>query len=127
MDSVVKYVCDEYDMGARLVEVGVGRRDRTARELDAEGYDVTATDIRDVYDAVPVDFVRDDITSPDISVYEDAALIYSVRPPYEIHVALRDVAESVDADLLVAPLADEPPSFDSRLVSRYGRGLYVRR
>lgn len=127
VEPVVEYVRDEYEVGARLVEVGVGRRDQTARELDAEGYEVLATDVRDVGDSVSVDFVRDDVTSPDLSVYEDSALVYSVRPPYEIHAPLRDVAERVDAGLLVAPLADEPPSFDACLVSRYGRGLYVRR
>lgn len=126
VESVVEYVRDEYERGARLVEVGVGRRDETARELDGAGYGVTATDVRDVSDSVDVEFVRDDVTSPDVSVYEDAELVYSVRPPYEIHAALREVAERADADLLVAPLADEPPSFDAELVSRYGRGLFVR-
>jgi uncharacterized UPF0146 family protein len=128
VEAVVRYVEEEYPTGARLVEVGVGRSDGTARALADAGYDVTATDIRDVSDSVAdtVRFVRDDVREPESEVYEGAVVVYSLRPPYEIHAAVADVARRVGADLLLAPLADEGVSVEARLVNRRGRGFFVR-
>ncbi|MFW5984564.1 MAG: UPF0146 family protein [Halobacteria archaeon] len=129
MEAVVRYIKDEYTTDASLVEVGVGRRDETARRLAGEGYDVTATDVRDVGGTVGdgVRFVRDDVRHPDGTVYENAGLVYALRPPYEIQAAVAEVARSVGADLLLAPLADEGVSVEAHLVNRDGRAFFVRR
>lgn len=128
VESVVGHVVDEYPRGARIVEVGVGRRDETARRLAGEGYDVTVTDVRDVTDSISdgIRFVRDDVRRPDETVYEDAELIYALRPPYEIHAEVAEVACHVGADLLLVPLADEGVSVDAELVNRDGRAFFVR-
>jgi len=105
VEEVAEYVREEYAEGASLVEVGIGARDETARTLAAAGFDVTATDDRDVETRSTVEFVRDDVASPDMSVYEDASLVYSLRPPYEIHADIDGVARAVGADTLLAPLA----------------------
>lgn len=127
VDSVVGYVVEEYPAGASIVEVGVGRRDEAARRLVEEGYDLTATDLRDVRDEVAdaVGFVRDDVRQPEASVYEGAELVYALRPPYEIHGAVADVARSVGADLLLAPLPDEGVAVEAELVNRGGRAFFV--
>jgi uncharacterized UPF0146 family protein len=127
VETVARYIEDVYPRGARLVEVGVGERDETARRLADAGYDVTASDVRDVGDSVGVDFVRDNVREPDAGVYEGTALVYSLRPPYEIHADIEEVARTVGADLLLAPLGDEGVSFDAQLVSRGGRGFFVNR
>jgi len=129
VDAVADYITERYTEGARIVEVGVGRRADVARRLAREGYDVTTTDVRDVHDAVGdhINFVRDDVREPDASVYSDAVLVYSLRPPYEIHAALADVAREAEADLLVAPLADEGVGFDAELVNYEGRAFFVKR
>jgi len=121
-------VVENYTEGARLVEVGVGRRDAAARALAEVGFDVTVTDMQDVGTREDVDFVRDDVTSPDISVYEGASLVCSLRPPYEIHGDIDRVARSVGADTLIAPLADEGVSLDGfELVNRDGYAFFLRR
>ena len=127
-DVLVEYVRENYVDGARIVEVGVGRRDSTARALADAGFEVTATDVRDVGTGECVEFVRDDVTSPDTSVYEGVSLIYSLRPPYEIHTDIDSVALSVGADTLLVPLADEgtPLKRDFELVNRDGRAFFVR-
>jgi hypothetical protein len=130
-DALVEYVRENYAEGARIVEVGVGRRDDTARALADAGFEVAATDVRDVETGEGVEFVRDDVTSPDTSVYEDASLIYSLRPPYEIHSDIDSIARSVGADTLLVPLADEGTPLerdgDFELVNRDGRAFFVRR
>jgi len=128
-DALVEYVRKNYVEGARLVEVGIGERDGTARALADAGFEVTATDIHDVETGEGVEFVRDDVTSPDTSVYEGASLVYSLRPPYEIHADIDSVARSVGADTLLVPLADEgaPLGRDFELVNRDGRAFFVRR
>lgn len=120
---------ENYTEGARLVEVGVGRRDDTARALVDAGFDVTATDTDEVETDERVEFARDDVTSPDISVYEGASLVYSLRPPYEIHEYIDRVARSVGADTLLFPLADEgtPLERNFELVNRDGYAFFVRR
>ncbi len=51
--------------------------------------------------------VVDDITNPDLSIYKDATLIYSIRPPEELQNHIKRVAESVGADLIIKPLSTE--------------------
>ena len=128
-DALVEYMRENYVDGTRIVEVGVGRRDSTACALADAGFEVTATDLRDVETGKGVDFARDDVTSPDTSVYEGASLVYSLRPPYEIHADIDSVARSVGADTLLVPLADEGTSLerDFELVNRDGRAFFVRR
>jgi uncharacterized UPF0146 family protein len=130
-DVFLGYVCEHYPEGADVVEVGIGRRDETARCLAEEGFDVTATDVRDLGTQDAVEFVCDDVTSPDLSVYDGASLVYSVRPPYEIHAKIDAVARSVGADTLLAPLADEGTPLESddnfELVNRDGHAFFVRR
>ncbi len=131
MEEVAEFVKGEYTEGEKIIEVGVGRQDETARALVDAGFEVVATDVRDLEgDVGGVEFVRDDVTSPETAVYEGASLVYSVRPPYEIHAAIDSVAHSVGADTLLVPLADESPSLeedsDFELVNHGGKAFFVR-
>jgi uncharacterized UPF0146 family protein len=129
VEAVVGYITDEYARGADLVEVGVGRRDAAARALAAVGYGVTVTDVRELSGSVgdQLRFVRDDVREPDRSVYEGAELVYSLRPPYEIHAAIAETARRAGADALLAPLGDEGVAVEAELVNRGGRAFFVRR
>lgn len=63
---------------------------------------------------------KDDIFSPRMELYREARLIYSIRPPLEMQLAMGVVAADVGADLLVRPLMDEVarlPGFSRRLVN----------
>jgi len=91
-----------------LVEVGVGRRPDVAAALADQGRAVTATDVveREVPDGVG--FVRDDVTDPDLAVYEDAEAVYALRCPPELQRALVSVAERAGADCLFTTLGGDP-------------------
>ena len=94
----------------QLVEVGVGRRPGVARALVERGRTVTATDLvrRDVPDSV--EFVRDDVTTPDESVYEGADAVYALNCPPDLHRSLVEVADTVGAACLFTTLGGDPPT-----------------
>lgn len=125
METVAKYIKTEFPDAERVVEVGVGERDEVARILAAKGYKVTVTDVRDVETADKILFVQDDVTEPNLSVYEGADLICSLRPPYELHGPIEDVAQEVGASLVISSLDDEAGSVDADLINYEGDALFV--
>lgn len=50
---------------------------------------------------------KDDIFSPRMEIYEGASLLYSIRPPTEIQIAMGRLAAEIGADVLIRPLNDE--------------------
>ncbi len=50
---------------------------------------------------------RDDIFFPIKEIYKGASLIYSIRPPIELQIAMGELALEIGADLLIRPLEDE--------------------
>jgi uncharacterized UPF0146 family protein len=54
-----------------------------------------------------VKFYRDDIFAPDMAIYNNASLIYSIRPPIDLQEAMAKVAREVGADMLIRPFGIE--------------------
>ncbi|MGZ4901872.1 MAG: UPF0146 family protein [Halobacteriota archaeon] len=93
----------------RVVEVGCGKRSRTAFIL-TRSLDIIVTDILEseaVDGCIKPFYIKDDITSPDLNLYYNAQLLYSIRPPLEIQHSILNVARIVQADVLIKPLDDE--------------------
>jgi hypothetical protein len=61
------------------------------------------TDIKPYHDQV----ILDDIRQPDLKIYEDAGLIYSIRPPEELHPYLENLSDSLGVDLIIKPLSTD--------------------
>src|SRR5207247_8872616 len=77
---------------------------------------------RDLTSAVRA--VADDVMSPQMPIYKDATLVYSVHPPLEIVGPMVELAGRVGADLLVVPRSDEQEMFhhaDWQKLVRNGR------
>lgn len=107
-----------------IVEVGCGRFSAVAVALQPF-FKVTATDLLEI-DAVdcrlaPV-YVKDDVTSPVLGVYQGAGLIFSSRPPLEIQSNILALCERIGADALIKPFGSEIIE-DVRLTLRNFRGL----
>lgn len=88
----------------KIAEIAVGRFPQIADELS--GYDnitVIKTDILPADDTV----IRDDITNPDLSLYRDMDIIYSIRPPSELQPHIADLAVKVGSQLIIKPLTNE--------------------
>jgi len=101
---IASYIAENY---GRAAEIGVGRNTAVALMLQERGVSVFCTDISPHSPAPSVRFVRDDIFSPDIELYKDCDLIYSVRPHEEMVPALVRLARAIDCDLLVYHLGFE--------------------
>jgi uncharacterized UPF0146 family protein len=105
-EGLVNYISDSY---GSTVEIGIGQFPDVAFALLNKGVRVTATDI------IPFNYkglkvVVDDITLPDLSLYDRTNLIYSLRPPPELVFYMVKLAKTLSAVLIIKPLASEYPS-----------------
>ncbi len=101
--DLARFILARYS--GKVVEVGVGSVPEVALLL-APHMEVLATDktARTFGDIAVVD---DDVFSPNPDLYRDASLLYSIRPPLEMQIAMGELAQKVGADVIVRPLADE--------------------
>ncbi|MBB6646755.1 UPF0146 family protein [Halobellus ruber] len=120
---------------ASAVEIGVGRRAEVVASLADAGVAVTATDVvaaDEVEVPATVSFVRDDVVAASErdhpgATYE-AALLYGLNLPPELHRPARDVADAVDADFLFTTLGGDPPAVPATPTALpEGGTLYVAR
>ena len=129
-EQLSRFITDNYQGAKKIVEVGVGQRIDFALEVKKRlpMTDVVVTDkdeswIR--YRGISrVRAVVDDVMFPNLSIYEGATLIYSLHPPIELVPALVGLAQKVNADLLVLPVADEQEAFEKptwNKITREGR------
>lgn len=102
-ERIADYIAGRYKS---VVEVGIGGNTRTTEILAERDVDVAATDIKECPDC-RVKFFIDDITSPDISIYSGADLIYSIRPGVEMIPDLIKTARAAGTDLIVYHLGNE--------------------
>ncbi len=129
-EQLSKYIRDNYPRAEKIVEVGVGHRIHIAIEVKMRlpHAEVIVTDTDEAWirsrRTPKVRAILDDVTIPRLSIYEGAELVYSLHPPVELVPALVSLAEKVNSDLLVVPVADEQEAFQERnweKVTREGR------
>ncbi len=122
---VSKFIKHNYSR--RVVEVGCGRHSPVAFTL-ARHLEVTAIDILEsetVDERIRVLYTKDDVMSPDLTLYQNSQLLYSLRPPLEIQCGILNVAQVVQADVLIMPLGDEiVEALSGFLRNYYGLALY---
>jgi uncharacterized UPF0146 family protein len=117
---------------ASAVEVGIGHRPDVAAGLADAGVSVTATDVVDRDVPAEVSFVRDDIVVASErdhpgEAYE-AAVLYGLNLPPELHRPALDVARAVDGDFLFTTLGYDAPVVPAATVPLPdGETLYVAR
>ena len=99
------YILSEIqDKPTKIAEVGVGKFSMIADELSKkENITLIKTDIMPADDTV----VKDDITNPNLDLYNDTDIIYSIRPPSELQPYIVKLAQTVDAQLIIKPLTNE--------------------
>lgn len=125
---IARYIAENYPSAAKIVEVGVGHVPDVAAELQQllPQCAVVVTDVQKPAELPKaMSFARDDITKPNLWVYQDAALIYAIRPPPELQPHMLKVARKVGADLLIKPLASENTLAGSKLVNYHGVAFHI--
>lgn len=95
-----EYIARNY---RKVAEIGVGRNFGAAAIIRDAGRSIFCTDIAPVAPGV----TRDDVFSPDLSLYRGLDLIYSIRPAEEMVQPMISIARAVDCDLLVYHLGFE--------------------
>jgi uncharacterized UPF0146 family protein len=123
--ETVTAIVDHLRSANCVVEIGIGNRPALARELAACGISVTATDIVDRETPPSVRFVRDDVTAPTLSVYEDADALFAQNLPPELHRPTALLAATVGADCLFTTLGGDPPLVDVSRKTIPGETLFV--
>jgi len=119
--DLASYIIRECNPHDKVVEVGVGRFFKVAEYLQKHSIiDLTLTDIKPSHPCI----LEDDITNPNLEIYKGASLIYSIRPPLELHEHLIKVAGKVQAKLLIRPLSTEHPSIDDMKLVNYKRSFF---
>jgi uncharacterized UPF0146 family protein len=113
-EDLSEYILKNYS--DKVVEVGVGGRPEVALLLK-DMIEIVVTDIIDL-EYAGLRFFRDDIFDPNIGIYKNASLIYSIRPPIDIQEAMANIAEEVGADLLIRPFGNEKADL-SRFFKNY--------
>jgi uncharacterized protein len=124
-DDLAQFIAANYS--GRVVEVGAGFAAEVALGLQARGLDVLLTDKEErLLGSLRVE--KDDIFSPCLELYRGASLLYSIRPPLEMQLAMGLLAAKLGADVLVRPLMDELamlPGFARRLVNSGEARFYL--
>jgi uncharacterized protein len=101
--EIADFILRQYS--GKVVEVGAGFMLDVALLL-RQRLTVVATD-KEKYSLDGISIIDDDIFSPRKEIYEGASLLYSIRPPIEIQVAMGRLAAEIRADVLIRPLNDE--------------------
>ncbi len=104
VEDFVDYVASNYS--GKVAEIGIGRFTEVAERL-TKYVEVIAVDI--VPSVSEFRVIRDDIFSPRIELYRDVELVYSIRPPPELHVPILSLARKLKADAIIKPLGNEFP------------------
>jgi uncharacterized protein len=111
----------------RVVEIGAGHVLEVALHLASLGRDVLITDREERY-LGGIHIEKDDVFMPRLDLYQEASLIYSIRPPLELQLAMGILASRLGTDILIRPLNDEVaelPGFSRRLVNAGEARFYI--
>jgi len=115
--ELVEYVRENYSRASKIVELGVGSRidvaERIRKHLPLTEILVTDKDESWVRKHMTshVRAVADDVMFPQTPIYQNASLVYSIHPPFEIVESMVALARRIEADLLVVPRSDEQEMF----------------
>ena len=121
--EIAEYILKNYS--GKVVEVGAGFVDDVASHLKT--LDVVATDTSS-YRVGSMQIEKDDIFSPRMELYTGASLLYSIRPPLEVQLAMGMLALKIGADVLIRPLGDEVanlPGYTRSLINIGEARFYV--
>lgn len=99
------YILNEIgDKQVKIAEIGVGNFDRISNILSQkDNVTLIKTDI------IPKDssVIKDDITNPNLELYKDVDIIYSIRPPSELQPHIINLTEKIGSQLIIKPLTNE--------------------
>ncbi|MBR0271122.1 MAG: hypothetical protein IJQ68_03900 [Methanobrevibacter sp.] len=104
-NNFAEYILSQCEKNpTRICEIGVGKFTQVFDFLsEQENVEIFKTDISPKDSSV----IKDDVTNPNLKLYEDLDIIYSIRPPSELQPYIVDLALKTGAKLIIKPLFNE--------------------
>ena len=88
----------------KIVEIGIGKFQTISKNLsENENIELIMTDI----DPANENIIKDDVFNPNMDLYENVDIIFSIRPPAELQEAIMKIRDKVNAILIIKPLFNE--------------------
>ena len=88
----------------KIVEIGAGKFQTISKNLsENENIDIVMTDI----DPANENIIKDDVFNPNMSIYNGADILFSIRPPAELQEAIMKIRDNANATLIIKPLFNE--------------------
>lgn len=88
----------------KIVEIGAGKFQTISKNLsENENIEIIMTDI----DPANENIIKDDVFNPNMNIYKDTDILFSIRPPAELQEAIMKIRDEVDATLIIKPLFNE--------------------
>ncbi|WP_292460854.1 UPF0146 family protein [Methanothermococcus sp.] len=113
----------------KIIEIGIGYHFNVAKSIAIrENINLIAIDAnKDAVEKAKKEGLNafvDDIFDPKLNIYEDADIIYSIRPPRDLQPFILNICKKYSIPLLIKPLYGETPINDLKLVNYRGNALY---
>ncbi|ENN95861.1 hypothetical protein J422_05549 [Methanocaldococcus villosus KIN24-T80] len=121
----IRNIAKEYKF-KNIVEVGVGYNYSVAlslREFNIFVVDINENAIKKARMMGLKGYV-DDVFNPNIYIYKNVDLIYSIRPPIELQLAILELAKIVNCKVIIRPMYNEPP-LELKLKNYKGEIFYL--
>lgn len=120
-NDFAQYIINNYADADKIVEVGVGKFHKVDSILmENLKTTIVLTDIKPSSSKI----VKDNICNPNLKIYKDSSLIYSIRPQPEIQQCIISIAEKVGADLIIKPLSTEFMSSKKMKLINYRKAVF---
>lgn len=118
--DIVDFIVNSYKHARKIVEVMIGNYPWIAVGIKKclPNVELLVTDIdlerlKDIKTKFPfLKCIKDDITSPSLSLYEGADLIYSIRPPPELVNEIVNLGIKIKSDILIRSYSNETCGFE---------------
>ncbi|MCL2115993.1 MAG: hypothetical protein FWH29_07215 [Methanobrevibacter sp.] len=89
---------------SKVVEIAIGKFFYVSNYLKkCENIDLFKTDISPANSEI----IKDDVTNPNLNLYKNTRVIYSIRPPSELQPYLGNLADKTRAILIIKPFFNE--------------------
>lgn len=108
--NFTEYIIDNYPDSKKIVEVGVGKivEPSTILKEKLPNTEIKLVDIHPSNEKI----IKDDITNPTDNIYENADLIYSIRPPEELQKDIVNLGLKYKTDIIIKPLFTEEINYN---------------
>ena len=104
-NNFAEYILSQCEKNpTRICEIGVGKFTQVFDFLsEQENVEIFKTDISPDDSSV----IKDDVTNPNLELYKNLDILYSIRPPSELQPYIIDLALKTNTKLIIKPLFNE--------------------